>query len=79
MPKKGKYCYNATVGENTLFQQSRISAAACMLITYTFGVNLTFKQTIRESSIIEGKQVSRESVANRVNFCRAICIIALDQ
>lgn len=33
---------------------------------------------MRESSIIEGQQISLETVADRFSFCQEICMIALD-
>lgn len=39
---------------------------------------MTFEQTIRESNIIDGQQISRETIAVRFFFCREIYIVALD-
>lgn len=77
--KRGISEHNVTVAENTWFSNSHISAAGCILITYSFAVNFTFNQTLRESSILEGQQLSRETVADRFSYCREICIVALDQ
>jgi len=44
-----------------------------------FSVNMTFEQTIRESSIIDQQQISRETVADRFSFCREVCMAALDE
>lgn len=77
--KKGKYRHTATVAEDTWFERCHISPAACILITYCFSVNMSFDQTIRESSIIDGQQISRETVADRFSFCREVCMAALDE
>jgi len=77
--KKGKYRHIATVAENTWFERCHISPAACIFITYCFSVNMTFEQTIRESSICDGQQISRETVADRFSFCREVCMAALDE
>jgi len=77
--KKGKYRHNATVAENTWFERCHISPAACILITYCFSVNMTFEQSIRESSIVNQQQISRETVADRFSFCREVCMAALDE
>lgn len=50
-----------------------------MLITYSFAVNLNFEQTIRESSIVEGQEISSETVSDRFSYCREVCMVALDQ
>ncbi|KMQ86603.1 putative transposase-like protein [Lasius niger] len=55
--------------------ESKLSCATCMPITYSFAVNFTFEQTMRESSIIEGQQISRETVADRFSFCREVCMV----
>lgn len=66
--KKEKYRHTATVAEDTWFERCHISPAACILITYCFSVNMSFDQTIRESNIIDGEQISRETVADRFFF-----------
>ncbi|XP_051171181.1 uncharacterized protein LOC127288027 [Leptopilina boulardi] len=77
--KKNKYNHTVSVAENTWFENTHISAASCILMTYCFAINFSFEQTLRESSIIEGQQLSRETVADRFSFCREICMVALDQ
>jgi len=77
--KERKYRHTATVAEDTWFERCHISAAACILITYCFSVNMTFEQTIRECSVNDGQQVSRETVADRFSFCREVCMAALDE
>jgi len=79
LPVKGKFCYSHTVAENTWFESCYISAATCMLLTYSFAVNFNFDQTIHESSLVEGRQIFHETVANRFYFCREICMITLDE
>jgi len=64
--------------ENTLFE-SHISAATCMLLIYSFAVNFNFDQTIRENSLVEGQQISHETVVDHFYFCREICMITLDE
>lgn len=49
------------------------------LYDYCFFVNMTFEQTIRESSVVDGQQISRETVADRFSFCREICMVTLDK
>ncbi|XP_043478507.1 uncharacterized protein LOC122508906 [Leptopilina heterotoma] len=77
--KKGKYCHRHTVAENTWFEQCHNSAASCMMVTYCFSVSFDFQQTIRESSIVEGQNISSETIADRFSFCREVCMIALDE
>jgi len=50
-----------------------------MLLTYNFAMNFNFDQTIRKSSLVEGQQISHETVADHFSFCREICIIILDE
>lgn len=76
--KKGKYKHKATVAENTWFERCHISPAICMIITYCFSVNMTYEQIIRESSIITNQQTSRETVADRISYCREDCMLVLD-
>lgn len=77
--KKGKYNHSATVAENTWFERCHTSPTTCVLITYCFSVNFSFEQTLRESSILEGQSVSRETVADRFSFCREVCLLGLDE
>jgi len=53
--KEQKYRHIATVAEDTWFERCHISAAACILITYCFSVNMTFEQTIRECSVNDNR------------------------
>lgn len=77
--KKSKYNHSASVAENTWFERCHLSPACFMLMTYSFSINLTFNQTVRERSIVEGQQLSTETVSDRFSFCREVCMAALDQ
>ncbi|KMQ82375.1 protein tssc4-like isoform x1 protein, partial [Lasius niger] len=39
---------------------------------------MTYGQIIRESSIIANKETSRKTVADRLSYCREVCMLALD-
>lgn len=75
--KKGKYNHKATVTENMWFEKYHISPATCILITYCFAVNMTYEQIICENSI-NNQQISRETVTNRISYCREVCMFAFN-
>ncbi|CAL1671812.1 unnamed protein product [Lasius platythorax] len=75
--RKGKYNHEASVAENTWFERCHTSAT-CIIITYCFSVNMTYGQIIRESSIIANKETYRKTVADRLSYCREVCMLALD-
>lgn len=39
---------------------------------------MTYGQIIHKSSIIANKETSRETVADRLSYCREVCMLALD-
>jgi len=39
---------------------------------------MSFEQIIRESSIITNRETSSETVADRISYCREVCMLALD-
>lgn len=48
------------------------------MLTYCFAININFERTINECSIIDSQQISQETVADRLFYCREICMLALD-
>lgn len=77
--RKDKSIHNATVAENTWFERCFISAAGFASTTYSLALNLFMEQTIRESSIFQSQEVSRDTVFDRFSSGREAFLFAIDQ
>ncbi|XP_054155892.1 uncharacterized protein LOC128954341 [Oppia nitens] len=74
----GKGDINISVAKGTWFENVKAGVIKSVLLVYAFTSQMTYEQTIKKTTI-DGSVTSSTTVADWFNYCREVCMCALDQ
>lgn len=75
--RTGSREHSESAAKGTWFEQSRLPPDTVMMLTYAFVADMTYEQARRECNIWD-IELSDDTIRDRFNMCRDVCITSLE-